>query len=72
MISVQLSQLDLENKSCKYVNITYIDPHYPNVTRNALVIRGPSKASRISNSIDNLIVMLPWGWLPVDAVICGK
>ena len=46
--AVRLSQLDLATKTCQYVNLTYTDPHYPNVTRNALVIRGPSRVSILS------------------------
>ena len=39
---VRLSDLDLVNKNCTYGALSYIDPHYPNMTRNALVIRGPT------------------------------
>ena len=35
----------LQGEYSQYVNLTYTDPHYPNVTRNALVIRGPSRVS---------------------------
>ena len=51
--SVRLNQLDLEHKTCKFVNLTYSDPHYPNVTRNALVIRGPSKVRVVLFKIIN-------------------
>ncbi|ELU13614.1 hypothetical protein CAPTEDRAFT_34671, partial [Capitella teleta] len=39
-------QLDLENRNCTFSEVSYIDPHYPNLTRDALVVRGPTSFSK--------------------------
>ncbi|XP_074645017.1 proton-activated chloride channel-like [Tubulanus polymorphus] len=39
---VRLTDLDLVNRNCSYVNITYKDPVVEGLTRNAVVFRGPS------------------------------
>ncbi|CAH1783881.1 unnamed protein product [Owenia fusiformis] len=39
---VRLGQLDLLNRNCSYVNMTYSDPHNTNISRDVLVFRGPT------------------------------
>ena len=34
--------MNLTDRNCSYVNLHYVDPHYPNITRHALVFRGPT------------------------------
>ena len=34
--------LDLVNLNCSYNSHTYSDPHYPDISRDVLVIRGPT------------------------------
>ena len=43
LFAVKLSQLDLVNRNCTFINMSYVDPHYPQITRHAYLIRGPSK-----------------------------
>ncbi len=41
-ISVRLTDLDLKNLNCSSTRLVYMDPHWPGVEREALVIRGPT------------------------------
>ena len=43
---VRLSDLELGKRNCEFINMTYSDPLTPNVTRNAVIIRGPSDVTR--------------------------
>ncbi len=40
--SVSTKELDLKNRNCTFTDVSYVDPHYPNITREALIIRGPT------------------------------
>ena len=43
-VSVKLSMLDLENRTCTYINMTYEDPIAdPPILRTALMFRGPTQ-----------------------------
>ena len=39
---MRLTQLDLKNKNCSFTRLQYADPHYPDVERDVVVVRGPT------------------------------
>ena len=42
LLAVRLSDLDLVNRNCTYVDLSYTDPHYPNISRHSMIFRGPT------------------------------
>ena len=51
-ISVRLSDLNLLHRNCTYTEMNYTDPHYPDISRHAIIFKGPQ------NTIDREAIFL--------------